>query len=206
MVPIYAIASSLSFVFYHEALYFQLGRDCYEALIIASFFNLLLAYLSSPTTTEDLADDDTTLPYLQSTTSLPTALQKPRRKSRKAQENDRKAKLRDVMRDVKVGKWIWPFGWVKWRPAKGGRGEGSTFLWLMRLGIMQYTILRPLTTLVRRSLPSLECRDSRQRTDDSSSRSPSWRILSTCTVSLPGRLHSFISSQSLFVSFSDSRC
>lgn len=153
MVPIYAVASSLSFVFYHEALYFQLGRDCYEALIIASFFNLLLACLSSPLPLEDSADDDTILPYLNSTTSLP----KSRRKSRKAQENDRKGKLREVMRDVKVGKWVWPFGWVKWRPAKGGRGEGSTFLWLMRLGIMQYTILRPLTTLVRFSTRFLHC-------------------------------------------------
>ena len=155
MVPIYAIASSLSFVFYHEALYFQLGRDCYEALIIASFFNLLLAYLSSPTPLDDHSDDDTALPYLQSSTSLAT---KPRRESRKAQENDRKAKLREVMRDVKVGKWIWPFGWVKWRPANGGRGEGSTFLWLMRLGIMQYTILRPLTTLVRAHPLEARCR------------------------------------------------
>lgn len=158
MVPIYAIASTLSFVFYHEALYFQLGRDCYEALIIASFFNLLLAYLSSPVPTEDLVEDDTALPYLQSTTSRSTDPPRTRRKSRKAQENERKAKLREVMRDVKLGKWVWPFGWVKWRPAKGGRGEGSTFLWLMRLGTMQYTILRPLTTLVCRSLQSSDTR------------------------------------------------
>lgn len=47
MIPIYSIASLLSYIFYNHALYFQLARDCYEAFVISSFFNLLLAYLSA---------------------------------------------------------------------------------------------------------------------------------------------------------------
>jgi hypothetical protein len=70
MVPIYACVSFLSYVFYQDALYFELIRgesarrreegvlsevltpicsplhsDCYEAFVIASFFYLLLSYL-----------------------------------------------------------------------------------------------------------------------------------------------------------------
>lgn len=69
MVPIYGIVSFFSYVFYQDALYFELIRgqsttlpsaersdrvqaesllsslDCYEAFVIASFFYLLLAFL-----------------------------------------------------------------------------------------------------------------------------------------------------------------
>lgn len=30
-----------------------------------------------------------------------------------------------MVKDFHLKKWIWPFGWVKWRPAKGGKGEGE---------------------------------------------------------------------------------
>lgn len=45
MVPCYAVYSWLSYYWWKEALYFQLLRDCYEAVVIASFFSLLLHYL-----------------------------------------------------------------------------------------------------------------------------------------------------------------
>jgi len=74
-----------------------------------------------------------------------------------------------VVKDFHLKKWMWPFGWVKWRPAKGGKGEGEVrlisrrketrpranslpiqqaFLWIMRIGIGQYVLVRPLSTLV----------------------------------------------------------
>lgn len=118
MVPIYSCTSLLSSIEYTHALYWQLGRDCYEAFVIASFFQLLLAYLSCPIG------------------SYPS-------------EKERRENLRVLMRDVEVGKWIFPFGSVKWRPGTAQKGtEGPAFLWYMRLGVMQYTIIRPVSTLV----------------------------------------------------------
>jgi hypothetical protein len=46
MVPVYAIASFLSFWFYWHAIYFQVLSDCYEAFTIASFFALLCHYIA----------------------------------------------------------------------------------------------------------------------------------------------------------------
>ncbi|PWN37833.1 DUF300-domain-containing protein [Meira miltonrushii] len=45
MVPIYAIVSLLSYIFYHQAIYYETIRDCYEAVVITSFFYLLLQYV-----------------------------------------------------------------------------------------------------------------------------------------------------------------
>lgn len=45
MVPVYAIVSWFSYYWWTKAIYFQLIRDCYEAVVIASFFYLLLYYL-----------------------------------------------------------------------------------------------------------------------------------------------------------------
>jgi len=45
MVPIYAIDSFLSFRFVWLAVFFDLGRDCYEAFVIYTFFSLLLEYI-----------------------------------------------------------------------------------------------------------------------------------------------------------------
>lgn len=45
MIPIYALVSFLSIVFYVHSVYYEVLRDCYEAFAIASFFSLLCAYL-----------------------------------------------------------------------------------------------------------------------------------------------------------------
>jgi len=45
MVPLYAIYSWLSYFKWKDAIYYQLMRDCYEAVVIASFFYLLLSYI-----------------------------------------------------------------------------------------------------------------------------------------------------------------
>ena len=45
MIPIYAIVSFLSYLFYRQAIYWEVIRDCYEAFAIASFFTLLCHYL-----------------------------------------------------------------------------------------------------------------------------------------------------------------
>ncbi|KAI9753215.1 MAG: Phosphatidylglycerol/phosphatidylinositol transfer protein [Chaenotheca gracillima] len=45
MIPIYSIVSFLSFLYYRHAVYFQVIRDCYEAIAIASFFSLLCYYI-----------------------------------------------------------------------------------------------------------------------------------------------------------------
>ena len=46
MIPIYAVVSFLSFLFYKHAVYFEVLRDCYEAFAIASFFTLLCHYVA----------------------------------------------------------------------------------------------------------------------------------------------------------------
>lgn len=46
MIPVYAVVSFLSFLYYPHAIYFQVIRDCYEAFAIASFFTLLCHYLA----------------------------------------------------------------------------------------------------------------------------------------------------------------
>ncbi|GAA5996706.1 OSTA/TMEM184 family protein [Rhodotorula paludigena] len=106
MPVIYALCSFLSYYFYKQALYFQLLRDCYEAFVIAAFFFLLLSYLSNPPPTPA---DPCPRPY--------------------ATKAERNAKLRSVFRDLHLKKWRWPLGWLRWRPAGGGPGEGevSTF-------------------------------------------------------------------------------
>lgn len=45
MIPIYAVVSFLSYLFYRYAIYWEVIRDCYEAFAIASFFTLLCHYL-----------------------------------------------------------------------------------------------------------------------------------------------------------------
>ncbi|KAI5834123.1 DUF300-domain-containing protein [Schizophyllum commune Tattone D] len=41
-----------------------------------------------------------------------------------------------------VKKWVLPLGWVKWKPA-----DGLYFLQLMKWGVLQYCVIRPLCTL-----------------------------------------------------------
>lgn len=44
MVPVYAVVSFLSYLYYNHSVYFEVIRDCYEAFAIASFFSLMCAY------------------------------------------------------------------------------------------------------------------------------------------------------------------
>lgn len=45
MVPIYAIVSVFSYLWYWYAVYWEVIRDCYEAFAIASFFSLMCHYI-----------------------------------------------------------------------------------------------------------------------------------------------------------------
>ncbi|SPO28486.1 uncharacterized protein UTRI_04883 [Ustilago trichophora] len=103
MVPIYAIVSFMSYLFYHEALYYQTIRDCYEAVLVTSFFYLILAYTG-----------------------------------------DTRAEQHAVFRniDIKDRFWVWPLGSWKYKP------EGLHFLWLMKICVLQYAIIRPFCTFV----------------------------------------------------------
>jgi hypothetical protein len=46
MIPVYAMVSFLSIVYYKHAVYFQVARDCYEAFAISSFFTLMCEYVA----------------------------------------------------------------------------------------------------------------------------------------------------------------
>lgn len=46
MLPIYSCVSFLSYLYYHNDVYFEVMRDCYEAFAIASFFTLLCQYVA----------------------------------------------------------------------------------------------------------------------------------------------------------------
>ncbi|GAA5840812.1 hypothetical protein JCM3766R1_000890 [Sporobolomyces carnicolor] len=124
MPILYAWCSFFSYYFVHQALYWQLARDCYEAIILGSFFYLLLSYLSNPRPTRD---EPFPRPYRT--------------------RSERAAQLTATVKHVHVEKWIWPLGRVTWRCQRGGPREGESFLWLMRVLVGQYVIVRPLTTL-----------------------------------------------------------
>ncbi|CDR98805.1 hypothetical protein, partial [Sporisorium scitamineum] len=103
MVPIYAIVSFMSYLFYEQALYYQTIRDCYEAVLVTSFFYLILAYTG-----------------------------------------DTRAEQHAVFQNIDVGDrfWVWPLGPWKYKP------DGLHFLWLMKICVLQYAIIRPLCTFV----------------------------------------------------------
>jgi hypothetical protein len=46
MIPVYAIVSIISYKYYKYAIYWEVGRDCYEAFAISSFFHLLCYYIA----------------------------------------------------------------------------------------------------------------------------------------------------------------
>ncbi|KZV88409.1 DUF300-domain-containing protein [Exidia glandulosa HHB12029] len=49
---------------------------------------------------------------------------------------------REVFKNYKLDKWMFPLGFVKYRPE-----DGLYFLQLMKWGVLQYSVLRPLCTL-----------------------------------------------------------
>ncbi|KIJ51346.1 hypothetical protein M422DRAFT_776620 [Sphaerobolus stellatus SS14] len=101
LVPIYAVISLASYVFWNHAIPITLVRDSYESFVLYSFFYLLLQYVS-PTVEGQ----------------------------------------KEVFRHVKLDKWAFPMGFVKYRPR-----DGLYFLQLMKWGVLQYSVIRPLTTL-----------------------------------------------------------
>ncbi len=101
MVPIYAVVSTLSFYFYREALYYQVIRDCYEAVVVTSFFYLLLQYLG-----------------------------------------DTSAEQSAALKGFRMKGWMWPLGCIRAKPK-----DGPSFVWVMKLSILQYAIVRPVCTL-----------------------------------------------------------
>lgn len=105
----------MSYLFYAEAIYYETIRDCYEAVVITSFFYLLLQYVG-----------------------------------------DTRAEQHEVFRAIKFKKWFWPLGFWKYRP------EGLHFLWLMKVCILQYAIIRPACTIAAVVLEyyGLYCLDS----------------------------------------------
>lgn len=115
MVPIYAVVSWMSYFFFRQAIYYETIRDCYEAVVITSFFYLLLQYVG-----------------------------------------DTRAEQHAVFRNVKLKKWFWPMGFWKYRPT------GLHFLWLMKISILQYAIVRPTCTIAAVVLEyfGLYCLDS----------------------------------------------
>ncbi|POY75148.1 hypothetical protein BMF94_1779 [Rhodotorula taiwanensis] len=124
MPVIYSTCSFGSYYFTRQAIYWQLLRDCYEAVVIGSFFFLLTSFLSNPPPTPET-------PHPQPHTT----------------RFERAAQLRLSVKDVHLKKWMWPLGKWKWRPAGGGAGEGEAFLWWMRVCIGQYILVRPLSTV-----------------------------------------------------------
>ncbi|KZS88908.1 DUF300-domain-containing protein [Sistotremastrum niveocremeum HHB9708] len=66
------------------------------------------------------------------------------------------AEQNDIFRNMKINDWVFPFGRVGWKP------DGLYFLQLMKWGVLQYCLLRPLTTVIAVTLNTmgLYCDDS----------------------------------------------
>ncbi|KAF9049927.1 organic solute transporter Ostalpha-domain-containing protein [Panaeolus papilionaceus] len=93
MVPLYAIISFASFIFWNHSTPLILVRDAYEAIVLTAFFYLLLMYLSH--------DDEE-----QKRIFMKAGLSK---------EAD-KITLR---KRKKLAKWVFPLSFVKWKPKDG---------------------------------------------------------------------------------------
>jgi len=133
MVPIYATISFASYLFWNHSTPLLLIRDGYESTVLTAFFYLLLTYLSPD-------------PDEQKSVFIKVGL------SRHA---DREARNRGEPER----KWLFPLGFVKWKPE-----DGLYFLQLMKWGVLQYVVIRPTTTLVAVILNyvGLYCEDSWQ--------------------------------------------
>ncbi|KAF8483336.1 organic solute transporter Ostalpha-domain-containing protein [Russula ochroleuca] len=116
MVPIYSWISLASYLFWDNATPLLLIRDAYEAIILTAFFYLLLTYLSPD-------------PEVQK------AIFRKRGLSREADAARRR-------RGLPRRKWVFPLGFVRWKPQ-----DGLFFLQLMKWGVLQYCVIRPTTTL-----------------------------------------------------------
>jgi len=117
MVPIYASISLASYLFWDNATPLLLIRDAYEAILLTAFFYLLLTYLSPD----------------------PEEQKSIFRKRGLSREADAELRRRGLPRR----KWVFPLGFVRWKPQ-----DGLFFLQLMKWGVLQYSVVRPTTTLV----------------------------------------------------------
>ncbi|ESK98170.1 duf300 domain-containing protein [Moniliophthora roreri MCA 2997] len=115
MVPIYAIVSLASYFWWNHATPLILIRDCYESTVLTSFFYLLLIYLS---------------PHPDEQRAL-------FQKIGLSKEADNEA----LRNGEEPQKWIFPMGFVKWKPS-----NGLSFLQITKWGVLQYCVLRPTTT------------------------------------------------------------
>jgi len=93
MVPIYAIISMASYLFWNESTPLLLIRDGYESTVLTSFFYLMLNYLSHD-------------PDEQRAIFLKNGL---------SREHDREA----LRKGEAPSKWMFPLGFVKWKPRDG---------------------------------------------------------------------------------------
>ncbi|KAF9783760.1 organic solute transporter Ostalpha-domain-containing protein [Thelephora terrestris] len=116
MVSIYALTSFASYLFWNHSTPLILIRDCYEGIVVTSFFYLLLAYLSP----------------------IPDQQKEIFRLNGLSRENDRQRKRRGL----KPRKWLLPLGFIKSKPA-----DGLYFLQIMKWAVLQYCVIRPVTTL-----------------------------------------------------------
>ncbi|KAI0960720.1 hypothetical protein AcV7_000024 [Taiwanofungus camphoratus] len=132
MVPIYAVISFASYLWWNHSTALLLIRDCYESTVLTSFFYLLLAYLS---------------PDVNGQKEI-------FRKVGLSREHDRQARARGE----KAPHWMFPLHLVvKWKPE-----DGLHFFQLMKWGVLQYCVVRPVTTLaaVILNYVGLYCEDS----------------------------------------------
>ena len=136
MIPIYAIVSILSLAFYRHFIYFQVLRDCYEAIAIASFFALLCHYIAP-----SLHDQKEHFRTLQ-----PREWIFPLRQFKSCCGGDR-------------GPWRTPRSGLTWfnvssrptrsAPTVGRNGEAQINVWqVVWLGIFQYCFIRVFFTVV----------------------------------------------------------
>ncbi|KAJ3517263.1 hypothetical protein NLJ89_g614 [Agrocybe chaxingu] len=116
LVPLYAIVSFASFLFWNQSTPIILVRDAYEAIVLTAFFYLLLMYLSHD-------------PEEQRRIFLKKGL-------------SREAGALARQKGGKIPNWVWPMGFVKWKPK-----DGLYFLQLMKWGVLQYCVIRPTSTL-----------------------------------------------------------
>ncbi|KAF8160849.1 organic solute transporter Ostalpha-domain-containing protein [Crassisporium funariophilum] len=93
LVPIYALISLASFLFWNHATPLILIRDAYEAIVLTAFFYLLVMYLS-----HDVEEQKKI--FLKAGLSV-EADQIARRKGEE------------------IRKWVFPLGFVKWKPRDG---------------------------------------------------------------------------------------